>query len=49
MALTGRFNNVRSSVGSWGSKRKCCERHQFDAPDPQPTYVGFDFRSAAST
>jgi hypothetical protein len=20
-----------------GVKRKCCERHQFDAPDPQPT------------
>jgi hypothetical protein len=21
-----------------GVKRKCCERHQFDAPDPQQTY-----------
>jgi hypothetical protein len=25
------------AVSSRGVKRKCCERHQFDAPDPEPT------------
>jgi hypothetical protein len=30
-----------------GVKRKCCERHQFDAHDPQATSVKLKFRGAA--
>jgi hypothetical protein len=43
-----RFNNVRSYVGSWGPKRKCCERHQFDAPDPN-VWSGRAVQEASST
>jgi hypothetical protein len=50
MSLIGthrRFNDVRSYVGSWGVKRKCCERHQIDAPDPTATLAGLKCCSAA--
>src|SRR5262245_596221 len=29
-----RFKDVRSYVGSWRPKRKCCKRSRSEAPDP---------------
>ena len=44
MAAVRRCPLLRQLVGV---KRKCCERHQFDAPDPQATSVKLKFRGAA--
>src|SRR5262245_56881783 len=37
VGTTRTSRDVRSYVGSWGVKRKCCSRDQFDVNDPEPT------------
>jgi hypothetical protein len=40
-------NDVGSYVGFSGVKRKCCKRSEFDAHDPNRSWVRSKFRSAA--